>query len=87
MDSEGPTSPGGGWTSTSLPTISRRGTISNKIRSGTYAVGSAVGSTVGSTLNLAVPQLAGAIDIMVVRQPDGTLKSSPFHGDGSSNFV
>lgn len=37
-------------------------------------------SWVGSTINMAMPQLAGAIDILVVQQPDGSLKSSPFYG-------
>lgn len=25
------------------------------------------------------PGLSGAIDVIVIRQPDGTLKSTPFH--------
>ena len=35
---------------------------------------------VGNTLAYVAPQLAGAIDIVVVHQPDGSLKSSPFYG-------
>jgi hypothetical protein len=31
-------------------------------------------------VGLLVPNLGGAVDIVVVRQPDGTLKSSPFYG-------
>lgn len=46
------------------------------LQSGTVAAGMAV----GNTLAYVAPQLAGAIDIVVVKQPDGTLKSSPFYG-------
>jgi phosphatidate phosphatase PAH1 len=35
---------------------------------------------VGSTLAYVTPHLNGAIDIMAVRQPDGTIKTSPFYG-------
>ena len=35
---------------------------------------------VGTTLVNFSPHLTGAIDIVVVRQPDGSLKSSPFYG-------
>ncbi|KAK9822450.1 hypothetical protein WJX81_001736 [Elliptochloris bilobata] len=45
------------------------------LRSSTVAAGLAVGNTI-STL---APQLAGAIDIVIVEQPDGSLKSSPFY--------
>jgi hypothetical protein len=31
-------------------------------------------------VGLLVPTLGGAVDIVVVRQPDGTLRSSPFYG-------
>ena len=37
---------------------------------------------VGSTLAYVTPHLNGAIDIMAVRQPDGTIKTSPFYGEG-----
>jgi hypothetical protein len=37
---------------------------------------------VGSTLAYVTPHLNGAIDIMAVRQPDGTIKTSPFYGAG-----
>ena len=40
----------------------------------------AAASYAGSTLAYVAPQMAGAIDIMVVSQPDGSLKSSPFYG-------
>ncbi len=46
------------------------------LQSSTMAAGLAVGNTI-STL---APQLAGAIDIVIVEQPDGSLKSSPFYG-------
>lgn len=36
---------------------------------------------VGSTLAYVTPHLNGAIDIMAVRQPDGTIKTSPFYGE------
>ena len=35
---------------------------------------------VGSTLMYVAPHMAGAIDVVVVQQPDGTFKSSPFYG-------
>ena len=35
---------------------------------------------VGNTLMYVAPHMAGAIDVVVVRQPDGSLKSSPFYG-------
>ena len=31
-------------------------------------------------MNGLTPHMAGAIDIMVVEQPDGSLKCSPFYG-------
>ena len=34
---------------------------------------------VHNVLNLNAATLSGAIDIVVVPQPDGTLKSTPFH--------
>lgn len=40
----------------------------------------AAASYAGSTLAYVAPQMAGAIDIMVVSQPDGSLRSSPFYG-------
>lgn len=46
------------------------------LQSSTLAASVAVGNTI-STL---APQLAGAIDIVVVEQPDGSLRSSPFYG-------
>ena len=47
------------------------------LQSSTYAAGAAVFSTAASV----APQLPGAIDIMVIEQPDGSLKSSPFYGE------
>ena len=38
---------------------------------------------VGNTLVNISPHLTGAIDIVMVRQPDGSLKSSPFYGEAS----
>lgn len=46
-------------------------------QSGTFAAGMAV----GSTLAYVTPHLNGAIDIMAVRQPNGTIKTSPFYGE------
>lgn len=40
----------------------------------------AAASYAGSTLAYVTPHMAGAIDILVVEQPDGSLKSSPFYG-------
>lgn len=40
----------------------------------------AAASYAGSTLAYVAPHMAGAIDILVVEQPDGTLKCSPFYG-------
>lgn len=37
-------------------------------------------------MNGFTPHMAGAIDIMVVEQPDGTLKSSPFYGGAPALF-
>ncbi|KAL0028584.1 hypothetical protein WJX79_003521 [Trebouxia sp. C0005] len=45
------------------------------IKNGTVAAA----SYAGSTLAYVAPQMAGAIDIMVVSQPDGSLRSSPFY--------
>lgn len=41
----------------------------------------AAASYAGSTLAYVAPHMAGAIDILVVEQPDGSLKSSPFYGN------
>ena len=49
---------------------------SNGLQNGTVAAA----SYAGSTLAYVAPQMAGAIDIMVVSQPDGSLRSSPFYG-------
>lgn len=38
------------------------------------------GTALLSGVNAITPHLAGAVDIMVVEQPDGTYKSSPFYG-------
>lgn len=38
------------------------------------------GTAILSAVNGLTPHMAGAIDIMVVQQPDGTLKCSPFYG-------
>jgi hypothetical protein len=38
------------------------------------------GTAIFSAMNGFTPHMAGAIDIMVVEQPDGTLKCSPFYG-------
>ncbi|KAK9844331.1 hypothetical protein WJX74_000895 [Apatococcus lobatus] len=47
----------------------------NAIKSGTVSSVMAVGNTL---VNIS-PHLTGAIDIVMVRQPDGSLKSSPFY--------
>jgi phosphatidate phosphatase PAH1 len=38
------------------------------------------GTAILSAVNGLTPHMAGAIDIMVVQQPDGSLKCSPFYG-------
>jgi hypothetical protein len=38
------------------------------------------GTAIFSAMNGFTPHMAGAIDIMVVEQPDGSLKCSPFYG-------
>ena len=38
------------------------------------------GTALLSAMNGLTPHMAGAIDIMVVEQPDGSLKCSPFYG-------
>lgn len=38
-------------------------------------------SALTSNLTYAVPHLSGAIDVLLVQQPDGSLKSSPFYGE------
>lgn len=38
------------------------------------------GSAIVNGVNAITPHLAGAVDIMVVKQPDGSYKSSPFYG-------
>lgn len=38
------------------------------------------GTAILSAVNGLTPHVAGAIDIMVVQQPDGSLKCSPFYG-------
>lgn len=40
------------------------------------------GTAILSAVNGLTPHMAGAIDIMVVQQPDGSLKCSPFYGEG-----
>lgn len=39
------------------------------------------GTAILSAVNGLTPHMAGAIDIMVVQQPDGSLKCSPFYGE------
>lgn len=39
-----------------------------------------------SAVNGLTPHMAGAIDIMVVQQPDGSLKCSPFYGALAATF-
>ncbi len=45
------------------------------------------GTAILSAMNGITPHMAGAIDIMVVEQPDGTLKSSPFYGAWPNRYV
>lgn len=54
------------------------------VQSGTAAA-AAAGFTVGSTIAYVAPHMAGAIDVIVVQQPDGSRKSSPFYGNSSSS--
>jgi phosphatidate phosphatase PAH1 len=42
------------------------------------------GTAILSAVNGLTPHMAGAIDIMVVQQPDGSLKCSPFYGEATS---
>jgi hypothetical protein len=44
------------------------------------------GTAILSAMNSITPHMAGAVDIMVVEQPDGTLKCSPFYGKCKFNF-
>mmetsp|Transcript_40596 Transcript_40596/g.114974 ORF Transcript_40596/g.114974 Transcript_40596/m.114974 type:complete len:710 (-) Transcript_40596:208-2337(-) len=57
------------------PRLPKSDSLSEKIKNGTLAMG----NTVSNLLSMPVPQLAGAIDVLAVRQPDGTLKCSPFY--------
>ena len=41
------------------------------------------GSAIVNGVNAITPHFAGAVDILVVRQPDGSLKSTPFYGNTS----
>lgn len=45
------------------------------------------GTAILSAVNGLTPHMAGAIDIMVVQQPDGTLKCSPFYGENLQLLV
>ena len=38
------------------------------------------GTAVLSAVNSITPHMSGAVDIMVVEQPDGSFKSTPFYG-------
>lgn len=56
--------------------------MSSKTYRATNALKSGVvygGSAVLNTINYFTPHLAGAVDIVVVEQPDGTFKSTPFY--------
>ncbi|GMH32205.1 hypothetical protein BSKO_00039 [Bryopsis sp. KO-2023] len=53
----------------------RAGRAASALKSGVVYSGSAIFNGV----NAITPHLAGAVDIMVVKQPDGSLKSSPFY--------
>eukprot|EP00210_Caulerpa_lentillifera_P006826 g6525.t1 len=54
---------------------SRAGRAASVLKSGVVYSGSAIVNGV----NAITPHLAGAVDILVVRQPDGSLKSTPFY--------
>eukprot|EP00879_Flechtneria_rotunda_P013846 GHRR01014462.1.p1 GENE.GHRR01014462.1~~GHRR01014462.1.p1 ORF type:complete len:1371 (+),score=557.88 GHRR01014462.1:43-4155(+) len=59
-----------------------RGKMSSKTARAAIALKSGVvmgGTAILSAVNGLTPHMAGAIDIMVVQQPDGTLKCSPFY--------
>jgi hypothetical protein len=51
-----------------------------RLRDAAGTLGSLIGHYGAEGVGLLVPTLGGAVDIVVVRQPDGTLKSSPFYG-------
>jgi hypothetical protein len=42
------------------------------------------GTAVLSAVNSITPHMSGAVDIMVVEQPDGSFKSTPFYGARSA---
>lgn len=65
--------------SSNSPNLTRNKTPKRHSQSG---VGGVVlgGTAIFSALNGYTPHMAGAIDIMVVEQPDGSLKCSPFYG-------
>ncbi|KAK9812760.1 hypothetical protein WJX72_003248 [[Myrmecia] bisecta] len=60
-------------TKSSGPGIAYR--AASSLKSSTVAAGLAVGSSIIAV----APQMVGAIDVMMVRQPDGSIKSSPFY--------
>ena len=43
-------------------------------------------SSVASVTSAVLPTMSGAIDIVVVRQQDGTFRSSPFYGATFNTF-
>lgn len=55
--------------------------VLNYIESYPSQVASLVAEYGGDGIRLLVPTLGGAVDVIVVRQPDGSLKSSPFYGE------
>ena len=56
----------------------------SSIQSTTMTGVMAVGSSLGQSIVDITPHLAGAIDAIAVRQPDGSLKCSPLYGAHSS---
>lgn len=66
-----------------LPTYSHTSIHLNCLQSGVVMGGTAILSAV----NGLTPHMAGAIDIMVVQQPDGSLKCSPFYGANHTSIL
>ena len=50
-----------------------------KVLNGLFEGATGLSNQISGALDVNTSTLSGAIDIVVVRQPDGSLKSSPFH--------
>ncbi len=66
-----------------LPQVNEQTVLSrrrDRFTGALLSLGSATLSGVATSVNAITPHLAGAVDVMVVEQPDGGLKSTPFYG-------